>query len=181
MNISTRQILKVLHVLAWIIFVGVCIEAGGFLVNVFFAFVNPGIVKKLWHEADLSILFERDRAQFIVMYSLMAAVALFRAWMFYLIIKFLYENKLDIARPFNMELRRFVSVLSAQAFLIGLFSAIGTRYCQWLIREGVPMPDTESLRLGGADVWLFMSVILFVILQVLKRGIEIQSENELTV
>jgi hypothetical protein len=30
-------------------------------------------------------------------------------------------------------------------------------------------------------VWLFMSVTLFVIAQIFKRGIEIQTENELTV
>jgi len=45
----------------------------------------------------------------------------------------------------------------------------------------VKMPDTQHLRLGGADVWLFMSVTLFVIAQIFKRGIEIQTENELTV
>jgi hypothetical protein len=43
------------------------------------------------------------------------------------------------------------------------------------------MPDTQRLRLGGSDVWIFMSVILFVIAQIFRRGIEIQSENELTV
>jgi len=43
------------------------------------------------------------------------------------------------------------------------------------------MPDTQHLHLGGADVWLFMGVILFVIAQIFKRGIEIQRENELTV
>ena len=43
------------------------------------------------------------------------------------------------------------------------------------------MPDTQLLHLGGADVWLFMAVILFIIAQIFKRGIEIQTENELTV
>lgn len=43
------------------------------------------------------------------------------------------------------------------------------------------MPDVQYLGLGGADVWLFMGVSLFVIAQIFKRGIEIQSENELTV
>ena len=43
------------------------------------------------------------------------------------------------------------------------------------------MPEVQYLRLGGADVWLFMGVILFVLAQMFKRGIEIQSENDLTV
>jgi hypothetical protein len=55
------------------------------------------------------------------------------------------------------------------------------KYARWLAQQGVKMPDIEHLRLGGADVWLFMGVTLFVIGHIFKRGIEIQSENELTV
>jgi hypothetical protein len=43
------------------------------------------------------------------------------------------------------------------------------------------MPELQHLRIGGADVWLFMGVVLYVVAQMFRRGIEIQSENELTV
>lgn len=43
------------------------------------------------------------------------------------------------------------------------------------------MPDVRQLSFGGADVWLFMGVTLLVIAYMFKRGIEIQSENELTI
>jgi hypothetical protein len=43
------------------------------------------------------------------------------------------------------------------------------------------MPDIEHLRVGGADVWIFMAVALFVVGQVFKKGTELQTENELTV
>ena len=33
----------------------------------------------------------------------------------------------------------------------------------------------------GADVWLFMGVILIIFAMIFKKGIEIQSENDLTV
>ena len=38
-KISTKQILKILYVISWIIFVGVCIDAGGFISN---TFLYPG-------------------------------------------------------------------------------------------------------------------------------------------
>jgi hypothetical protein len=57
----------------------------------------------------------------------------------------------------------------------------GANYTTWLIKQGVVMPVIQDLRMGGADVWIFMSVILFVIAQIFKRGIEIQEENDLTV
>lgn len=39
----------------------------------------------------------------------------------------------------------------------------------------------QSLSMTGGEVWLFMYVILFVIAYIVKRGVEIQTENDLTV
>ena len=78
-------------------------------------------------------------------------------------------------------MRRFILQMSWLAFGIGLFTEWGVKYTEWLVTKGISMPDTQHLHLGGPDVWLFMGVILFVIAQIFKRGIEIQTENELTV
>jgi len=86
-----------------------------------------------------------------------------------------------MAQPFNAEMGRFILNISYVTLLIGLFSYWGVNYAEWLTKQGVKMPDVQSLRLGGADVWLFMSVTLFVIGQIFKRGIEIQTENDLTI
>jgi hypothetical protein len=41
-KITTNQILKALQVLPWIIFIGLCIEAGGILFNTFMTLaINP--------------------------------------------------------------------------------------------------------------------------------------------
>lgn len=47
----------ILLILSWIIFVGICIEAAGFLVNAIFALANPSVVSRLWHQVDLTDLF----------------------------------------------------------------------------------------------------------------------------
>ena len=39
MKSRTRQVLKVLYVLSWIIFIGVCIEAGGSIFSAFYTLV----------------------------------------------------------------------------------------------------------------------------------------------
>jgi hypothetical protein len=67
------------------------------------------------------------------------------------------------------------------SLLIGALSWWGVKYTEWLTTQGVQMPPIENLGLGGADVWMFMGVILYVIAQIFKRGIEIQTENELTI
>jgi hypothetical protein len=180
-KISTKQTLKILYILSWIIFIGVCIEAGGFIINALFSLVNPAGVKNLWQPADLSGLFKYDHGYFFVITLIMSIVAVMRAWLFYLIIKILHDKKLDMAQPFNKEVGRFIFTISYVALLIGFFSLWGAKYAGWLVEKGVEMPDIQRMRLGGADVWLFMSVVLFVIAQIFKRGIEIQAENDLTV
>lgn len=181
MKISTGQMLKILYVISWIIFVGVCIEAGGFIVNAFFALANPAVVERLWHQVDLSNLYQYDHGHFFTETMIMSIVAVMKACLFYLIIKILHEKKLNMAQPFNRAVGRFILSVSYLTLLIGLFSWWGIKYAEWLVTQGVKMPDIQSLRLGGADVWLFMSVTLFVIAQIFKRGIEIQTENDLTI
>jgi len=181
-RISTAQMLKLLYILSWIIFIGVCIEAGGFIFNAFFTLViNPIDAKHFWEQADLSSLYNYDHGQFLTETVLMSIVAVLRAILFYMIVKILHDKKLDMAQPFNAEMGRFILNISYVTLLIGLFSYWGVNFAEWLTKQGVKMPDVQTLRLGGADVWLFMSVTLFVIAQIFKRGIELQTENDLTI
>ncbi|MBC9912916.1 DUF2975 domain-containing protein [Chitinophaga varians] len=181
MKVNTNQVLKVLYILSWIIFVGICVEAGGYLTNAVFAIVNPTIVKYLWHEVDLSALLKHSPEHFFTLVLTMSIVAILKAYLFYLIIAILSTKKLNLSQPFSKEVGRFIARLSYVPFMIGLFSWCGAKFTAWLVQQGVPMPDVQYLRLGGADVWLFMSVTLFVIAQIFRRGIELQTEHELTV
>ena len=61
-----------------------------------------------------------------------------------------------------------------------IFSFFAVKHIEWFVNQGVKFTDVSNLRISGADVWLFMSVTLFVIAQIFKRGIEMQEENELT-
>jgi DUF2975 family protein len=182
MKINTNQILKILLILSWIIFIGVCIEAGGSMFSAFYTLViNPINAATFWVGNDLSRLYKYDPGHFFAETLLISITAVMKAFIFYLIVKILQDKKLNMSQPFNNEVRLFIIKLSYLAFGIGLFTWWGVKYTEWLVSQGVKMPDTQHLRLGGADVWLFMSVILFVIVQIFKRGIEIQTENELTV
>jgi hypothetical protein len=182
-KITTNQMLKVLQILSWIVFIGLCVEAGGIIVNTFITLViNPLGVKNFWEGADyLAGLYTYDRGHFFVITLTMAIVAVLKSIMFYHIVKLFVDKKLNISQPFNLELRRFIVKLSCLAAGIGLFSHVGVKYAMWLTKQGAETPALHSLHLGGADVWLFMAIILFVIVQIVKRGIEIQNENDLTI
>lgn len=173
--------LKALYVISWIIFIGVCIEAGGFIVNTVLRLTNPSISDKLWSQVDLNDLYAHSESDFVTVTILMIIVAVLKAIMFYLIIKVFHEKHLDVSQPFNETMRRFLVNLAYLALGIGLFSFWGAKYTEGLTAQGVKIPDLRYLRLAGADVWFFMGITLLVIAQMFRKGIELQNENDLTV
>jgi hypothetical protein len=179
---STQQILKVLHVLAWIFFIGMCIESGGFIFNTLFTlFINPEAAGQFWNGLDFSTLLQHNQSIFVLITVLMSIAAVLKTILLYRIVNISKGTTLNMEKPFNETLGRFMFSASYLSLAVGLFSLLGTGHVSSLVEDGVQMPTIEHLRLGGADVWIFMGVILFVIAQIFKRGIEIQTENELTV
>lgn len=181
-KISSKQILNVLLVISWILFVGICIDAGGFIVNTVLCLGHDSnLASHFWKGLNLSDLYQFDSGYFLVETSLMIIVALMKALLFYLIVKLLHNKKIDFSKPFNEEVSRFIYHISYLSLGLGFFSLWGSKYTKWLVSKGIVMPNIESLNFGGADVWLFMGITLLVISHIIKKGIEIQTENELTI
>ncbi len=183
LKITAQQTLKVLQWLAWIIFIGLLVEAGALIVNsVISIFINPAGVKNFWQGASyLSGLQAFSEAHFATLCAVIVIVACLKAIMFYQIVKMFEEKKLNMAQPFSVELRSAILLLAYISLGIGLFSHCGSNFLDWLATQGVATPELKNLFVAGADIWLFMTVILFVIAQIVKRGIDIQTENDLTI
>lgn len=182
LRITTKQMLQLLTIIAWVIFVALLVEAGEIICNTIFAlFINPQNANYYWGGADLLPLYSYDETHFVVITCYMSIIAVLKAIMFYLIIKVAHEKKIDIKQPFSVSLVRFVSNVAYLTIGIGIFSHMGVKYSYGIMNKSIVIPDMEQLNFGGADVWLFMGVTLLIIAQVFKRGIEIQDEHELTV
>ena len=180
-KIKSKYVQAILLIITGIIFVGVCIEAGGFIFNTVYALNKPSVAAHYWLNLDLSAVYNYDKGQFVVVTTYMIIPAVLRCIIFYLIIKLLMDKKLSLSQPFSKYMTKFISLMAWLALGTGLFSSWGANYVNWLESKKIAMPGIHEMRLGGADVWLFMGVVLLVIAQLFKRGLEIQSENELTV
>ena len=182
MQITSKFVLYVLHIIAWIIFAGLAVQAGIIIVNAILLFiVNPENHGKLWSEINFQPLFNYSTSHFIPHVIAISIVAIAKALIFYLILKISNDKKLSLSQPFSEATRRVIVLVAYLSLLIGLFAAGASNHSEWLTANGVQMPSTGVQHIDGADVWIFMSVILYVLSQVFKRGIEMQTENELTV
>ncbi len=179
---SQNLFLKALVLLSWIIFIGVCFEAGAFIISTgCMLYFDPSLHARLYQEIDLTQLFSQNKTLFITLTSLMIIVAILRAILFWIIVKLLHEKRLNFSKPFNEYLPEFIQKMAFLSLGIGIFSGWASGVSESINNAGIDIPSISKLRVAGADVWVFMSIILFVIHQLVKRGVEIQTENELTV
>lgn len=182
MNKSSDYLLKGLYAISWIIFIGLCIDAGGVLTNTVYAiFFNASIASSFWNHIDLSNLFNTNQSSFITLTTLMSIVGVLKVVLFYIIIKIFHDKKLDFNNPFNETLGKYIVNIAYCAIGIGLFSMWGSDIAEWLIGKGEKLPTISKLKLGGADVWFFMGFIILIFAKIFKKGIEIQSDNDLTI
>lgn len=184
MSNKSDLLLKVLHVISWIIFVGLCIDSGGLIVNAFVClFMNPAAAAHFWGGLNLDPLYQFDQSHFVTLVVLMIIVSLLKSILFYLTVLLFHKKQLNLSAPFNETLGKYIMNFSFLAFGIGLFSYWGNNFSNWLniASEGLVSPSQQSSQFEGADVWLFMGVILIIFALIFKKGIEIQSDNDLTI
>ncbi len=182
MIIKTDYFFKLLYAVSWIIFIGLCIEAGGFIFNtVFTLLLKPEGATKFWAEVNLSDLYHFNQSYYVTLTVLMIIAALLKALLFYIIVKIFHDKKINLSAPFNEILGSYIFKIAYLALGIGLFCYWGAKCTEWIVQKRVSLPGIQYLRLAGADVWLFMGVTLLVFAQIFKRGIDIQNENNLTV
>lgn len=182
LKITSQQILKLIYALAWLVFIGLCIEFGGLLFNTIYALtIHAESTKQFWKSLNLFSLYQYDRIHFLSITVLMLIIAGFKAFLFYLIVKLVHDKKLNVTQPFNKDVCQFIFNFMYLTIGIAIFSSWGKNYTNWLLAKNIAMPSLEALQFNGADIWLFMGIVLLVIAQIFKRGLELQEENELTV
>ena len=175
---NTRFIFQVLQVIACIFFVGLCIEAGGIIVNFIFSIYNPEFVSKLYQKLDLSELYNRSKWIFFSMYSFIIVIALLKVLLFYTVIMLLL--KLDLSKPFSSFVSTQISQISYYTLSIGIMCLIAAQTTKNLDHHGY---DVERLYQFWNDgkAFILMSAVVYVISTIFKKGVELQKENDLTV
>ena len=179
MKSSTKLVLTILHVIAWIIFLGLCVKTGAILYSFFVSLaINPEGAKNIYMGLDLSSLYSFDKGNYVAIVSVMIILSFLKSFLFYLVVKIFL--KINLVNPFSEDVSLLISRIGYIALIIGILTIIANKYCDWLTKKGVTFRDLQPV-LGGAREFLLLGAIIFIIAQVFKRGIEIQTENELTV
>ena len=167
-----------LKVIAWVIFVGLCVEAGGLLVNFIFSLVKPEIVHNLYQKLDLSEMHNRSHWAFFSIYSFVLVISCLKAYLFYVVIRLV--TKLNLSKPFSNFAAAQIRQISYFTLSIGLLSYIARQTAKNLQHHGFEI-DTLNQFWADSQAFILMAAVIYIIAIIFTRGIEIQNENDLTV
>ncbi|RQO74366.1 DUF2975 domain-containing protein [Pedobacter sp. KBW06] len=178
MSKTNNIVFKGLHIVAWIIFVGLCIEAGAFIVNFIFSVFKPEFVAKLYQKLDLSQMYHSNKMAFFSIYSFIILISVLKAYLFYIVVMLLH--KLDLSKPFNTFVSSQITKMSYYTFSIGLLSYIAQQTANDLKSQGYNIGNLTEFWADG-QAFIIMAAVIYVIATIFKKGVEIQSENDLTI
>ena len=178
MSKGNNFVFTCLHIVAWLIFVGLSIEAGGLIVNFFFSLYNPGFVQNLYQKLDLSEMYSRSKWAFFAVYSFILVISILKAVMFYVVIMLL--SKINLSKPFNSFVSKQISQISFYTFSIGILSYIARQSAKNLQHHGYVIDNLNEFW-ADSQAFILMAAVIYVIAAIFKKGVEIQKENDLTV
>lgn len=175
MNQFNATVLKIMHFIFWLVFLGLCIKTGAIVVSFIVSlWVNSVGAKDLYMGLDLSSVMALHRWHYIHIVSLLITVHVLKAYMAYIIIKIFM--KFNVAKPFESGIQKQILKISYVAFSTGIVALISASYSKWLLKKGA----TISVDWAANEI-LFFAGIIYIIALVFEKGTELQTEQDLTV
>jgi hypothetical protein len=181
MNIMDKNktwIYQVLQVIAWVIFVGLCIDAGALIVNFIYSHINPMAIQKLYHKLDLSQEHVNNKPIFYGVYSFIMFISILKAFLFYNVIQL--GSVLNLERPFVKKVADKIYIISTYTFSIGLISLIARSIIESFSHYGFSVVKVGKY-LADGNSFILMSAIIYTIAFIFYKGVSLQSESELTI
>jgi DNA-binding Xre family transcriptional regulator len=111
------------------------------------------------------------------MYSFILVISILKAYLFYIVIKLLL--KLDLSKPFNSFVSTQITQLSYFTFAIGLLSFIARQTANNLLHKGYNIDKLDQFWIDS-QAFILMAAIIYVISIIFSKGLELQTENDLT-
>ena len=170
---KTEKILKIMKFFSWFAFIGLMIKTGIILVTYLLSINNPEASKNIYEGMNLFQYREYSFTQysFIIGYKILLYAT--EAYIAFLVIKLL--KKLNMKHPFSVDVQKFMQQISYGIFYLWILAIVHNTHMQLIGKK-----HEFEMYLFSSD-FVFLSVVIFIFAQIVKRGIEIQQENDLTI
>ena len=171
---NTELILHVMRTLSWLSFVGYAIVAGSILISFIVSLRNPIAAKDLYLGLDYSSILDYGFWYYVAAISFRFTINCLLSYVWFMVWKTL--DKMNLKNPFTMTTALKLEKIGLTLFATWILMMVASGYMAWMHKKtGLLYEDWSTSQ------FIFLSGLIYVISQIFKRGVEIQSENELTV
>ncbi|HEU0064405.1 MAG TPA: DUF2975 domain-containing protein, partial [Flavisolibacter sp.] len=154
--------------------IGLMIKAGAILISYGVSIWNPEGAKNLYMGQNLYNLRQYNFFHYTLMVSFMVALLVLEAYIAYLVIRVL--SRIKLANPFTFEVSGLIQKISYFIFGTWIMGMLYNAHTIWLLKR---IAGFQENMISGE--FIFLAGVVFVFSQIFKKGVELQSENELTV
>lgn len=170
---KTKRILKIMNILAWIAFIGLSIKAGAILISYFISLRNEEAAKDLYEGMNLIAYKQHSLLQYSIIVGYRIIQFSVQAYIAFLVLKLL--STLNIERPFNANALKRMQTISY--CLLGLWALVVIHN----IHVGILEANSGIIAELLPSEFVYIAGIVYVFSLLFKRGLELQSENDLMI
>lgn len=127
---------------------------------------------------NISALEVLSRVEYNVVMIFLILSSATKAYLVYRVIQIL--SKINLIQPFNQNMASLITNINYVALAIGIIEVMADSYLGFLSGSSMTRLPLKSF-VENDNQFLFLAGIIFIISIVFKRGLEIQSDNNLTV
>jgi hypothetical protein len=162
-----------MYIIAWITFIGLSIKAVGIIISYFISLGNEGAAKDLYDGMNLLAYKQHSITQYTIIVGYRLLQFSIQAYIAFLVIKLL--NGLNIQRPFNANALKSMQKISFYLLLLWVLIVLHNFHI------GILQTNTGISAELISSEFVYIAGIVYVFSLLFKRGLEIQSENDLTI
>lgn len=175
-------VITILKIVLWIVFVGLMLTSilmfAIFVMSLFKLdndFIKNVKITLPNFKGKFSDLKGYGTAIFSVLLFLITLLSIIQAYLVSLAIKIL--QKLNFKHPFSTEIAEIIDKIVSLAIILAIGTIFINVFSGFLLGE-----STVNLELGSSNLnFLIFAAIIYIIGKIYKKGIELQSENDLTI
>lgn len=158
---------------SWFAFIGLMIKSGTILVTYLLSISNAEVSKNMYESLNLYEYYNHSFLNYTIIVFYKIILFAIEAYIAFLVIQLL--KKLNLKQPFNIDVHTLMKKISYAIFYLWIVAIVHNTHIQIIGKK-----NNFELSLFSSD-FVFLSLIIFIFAQIVKRGIEIQSENDLTI
>jgi hypothetical protein len=174
MKSQTEAVFKIMTLLSWIAFIGLLIKAGAMLFSFILSLSNPEAAKNLYDGMDFYNLRQYDRWHYALLLLTRIGLELLKAYIALLVIKVLSVIKLT--NPFTPAIVQRLENISYFIFGAWVTVLLYNSNLKWIDKKVDGMLEKQL-----TAEFILLAGVIFIFSQVFKKGVELQTENDLTI